>query len=87
MEGSSQPSKGSGTLFWLPEASALMCTYPSTIHIKTLLTKIKMLRSQVVVAHAFNPAFGKQIQGGESLNLKLGLQTEFQDSQGCIEKP
>ena len=46
-----------------------------------------MLRSQVVVAHAFNPAFGKQIQGGESLNLKLGLQTEFQDSQGCIEKP
>jgi hypothetical protein len=41
-----------------------------------------------VVAHAFNPpALGRQRQADFWVLGQPGLQSEFQDSQGYIEKP
>jgi hypothetical protein len=39
-----------------------------------------------VVAHAFNLST-REAEAGGSLNLRPGLQSEFQDSQGYTEKP
>jgi hypothetical protein len=40
-----------------------------------------------MVAHAFNPALGRQKQADFWVQGKPGLQNEFQNSQGYIEKP
>jgi hypothetical protein len=40
----------------------------------------------MVVAHAFNPRTW-EAEAGRSLSLTTGLQSEFQDIQGCTEKP
>jgi hypothetical protein len=40
-----------------------------------------------VVAHAFNPALGKQRQANFWVRGQPDLQSEFQYSQGCTEKP
>jgi hypothetical protein len=40
-----------------------------------------------VVAHAFNPSTRKAEAGGFLSSRQPGLQSEFQESQGYIEKP
>ena len=40
-----------------------------------------------MVAHACNPALGRQRQVDFSVQDQPGLQSEFQDSQDCAEKP
>jgi hypothetical protein len=40
-----------------------------------------------MVAHAIIPAFGRQRQADFWVRGQPGLQSEFQDSQGYIEKP
>jgi hypothetical protein len=40
-----------------------------------------------MVAHAFNPALGRQRQADFWVRSQPGLQSEFQDSQGYTEKP
>jgi hypothetical protein len=39
------------------------------------------------VAHAFNPKTWEAEAGGSEFEASLGLQSEFQDSQGYTEKP
>jgi hypothetical protein len=47
-----------------------------------------MLNSELgVVAHAFNPALGRQRQVDFWVRGQPGLQSEFQDSQDYTEKP
>jgi hypothetical protein len=49
---------------------------------------IRILTSQAVVAHAFNPSTpGRQRQGDFWVGGQPGLQSEFQDSQGYTDKP
>jgi hypothetical protein len=41
----------------------------------------------VVVAHTFNPSTQEAEAGGSLSSRPIGLQSEFQDSQGFLEKP